>query len=471
MKTMKQLFTMISAILVSSSGFSQNGLLSNPVVNGSLPAGTNIVDIEFVTNGADVALVAADGQAGKFYVIDIGDNNAADLQANEITQIPSFSASLGAALGQSSATITALEANPITHSVYALVQVGGASQIVRMTGGSAAPSFTLIDQSNLTYSEITWGSGSIDYQDMTWGDNTLYITSGGNWALDGEIATVSAPFVHGSTTSNRSTSMFKTNWGGGYHTDAPLEKIAFGAVQGTNRLMGVTLCAPGYSIESSLINGSGLLQVEEVFNVNFDPPVKVVHQFQNGKHYLFDLHAGWPSGTTLIRIGEDFIDGSPISSNQFNSSAQYIRTGAGAVTPGMSEDQVKVYTEAPELIAAWDNCNLLVLSGSELKLLQTAVTPDCPQTTTALKEETVENSISVYPTVASSTLTVACEDCQMLEGTLVEIFTLTGKLVETIPVQGTSAQFNIQNVANGTYMVKVVSEEWVSPTTKIIVAR
>ena len=67
---------------------------------------------------------------------------------------------------------------------------------------------------------------------------------------------ISVPFAHNSSTVNRATSMFKSNWGGDYFTNAPLEKFDFATINGSDRLLGVTICAPGFSLETVSLTGS-----------------------------------------------------------------------------------------------------------------------------------------------------------------------------------------------------------------------
>ena len=47
-----------------------------------------------------------------------------------------------------------------------------------------------------------------------------------------------------------------------------------------------------FTYETTTLTGTGVLQVEEHFNVNTFPPVKVIAVEQNDTIYLFDLHMG-----------------------------------------------------------------------------------------------------------------------------------------------------------------------------------
>ena len=113
---------------------------------------------------------------------------------------------------------------------------------------------TSLNLNNVSYVTITFTTGAFEVQDIAWGNNTLYISSGSNGALDGEVGSLSGPFAHNSSTTNRSTTMYKSNWGGGYFTNAPLEKFDFATIDNKDRLLGITICAPGFSLETTFTN-------------------------------------------------------------------------------------------------------------------------------------------------------------------------------------------------------------------------
>ena len=234
------LFMGLTCLLVQA-----NSLLPTPQTGQPFSTGT-INDIQLVSNGTDVALIIANNTTGKLYAIDINDNNSADSAANAITQITGFPAAIEAALGVTGIVIQNFEVNPISKSVYVLATDGSANRyivVVKNNGGN----ITSLTLTSVNYVALTFSTTGFEVQDMTWGNNKLYVSSG-SWALDGEVGSISAPFAHNSVTTNRATSMFKSNWGGGYFTDAPLEKFDFATVATKNRLMGVTVCAPGFSI-------------------------------------------------------------------------------------------------------------------------------------------------------------------------------------------------------------------------------
>jgi hypothetical protein len=129
--------------------------------------------------------------------------------------------------------------------------------------------------------------------------------------------------------------VFKTNWGGSYNTDAPLETMCYGEVAGVKRLMGVTVCAPGFSFKTSdITSGSGLLQVREYFNLNTGSALKVYPVTKNGKTYMIEHHFDG----RITRVGEKYLD----ESQQFNANAKYLLQVSGSVAAGLTEEDVKI---------------------------------------------------------------------------------------------------------------------------------
>ncbi len=297
----------------------------------------------------------------------------------------------------------------------------------------------------MTFCTINWGSASYSAQDISWGNNQLYITSG-SWTLDGEVAAIDAPFTHDMTTTNRATSMFKTNWGGGYFTDAPLEKMDYAMINREHRLMGVTVCAPGFSFETSEIVGGGVLEVEELFNVNSSPPIKVVHQNQGGNHYLFDLHS---TPNKLVRIGEEYIDGSKIGDGDYNATAEYIRLDASTPSPGLTDDQCKIYTETLDMISYWDDYNLLVLEADVLHLFETA-----PFTAGTAVEEF---KFTILPNPANDFVLLRT-NVEIKSATL-KIFDLGGKEVHTASLAKGDNQIDLNYLGAGSYLISVFDGE------------
>ena len=367
-----------------------NSLLTNPQTGQPFTSGA-INDIQLVSNGTDVALIIANNTTRSLYAIDINDNNPADAAANTITQIPNFKSEIEAAIGVNNITIQNFEVNPISKSVYVWVSDESNNYyiVVVRNNGTNISSFNL---TNVNYVSINYTTGDFIVQDMSWGNNTLYVSSGSKWALDGEVGTISAPFAHNSSTTNRATSMFVSKWWGegSYLTNAPLEKFDFTTINNVDRLAGVTVCAPGFSFETTALTGAGLLQVEEQFNVNTSPPVKIIAVEQNDTSYLFDLHMG--TNNLLIRIGEKYIDGSRIAANQYNNNSVYLRNGSNRPA-GLTDADVIIYKEGFRMIAYYDDYQFLVWDYNDvLRLFNTL----CGLVTANFSyEENPSNSLTV----------------------------------------------------------------------------
>jgi len=448
---------LLSLVLGASVSWvtAQNSLLQNPTT-GALPAGGIINDIEIVSNGTDVVLVAANQTNSEFYAIDIEDNDPNDAIDNNVTEITNFSNLINGATGQTNLTIKNFEVNPITRAIYVLAIDAGQTNSYLIKIEDDGATVNVLDQSQMTYSLIDWnGVNGYGVEDITWGDNTLYITSG-SWTLDGEVATVAAPFAHNSSTTNRATSMFKTNWGGNYFTDAPLERATFASVNGESRLLGVTVCAPGFSLKTSDIAGGGVLQVREQFNVNTMPPVKVVYQNQDGKDYLFDLHHGNPN-PTLIRIGEEYLDGSPVTNNKFNNNSEQLRDFNGNPSPGMTDEQVKIYPNSYDQIAYWNDCKLLVLENDAMKLLTTGVSASC----VALSVESVPQliNVKVYPNPASDFIQVQFDANTSINNGQMVIYTADGKEALRVNIQGNRIPVDVSKLTKGVYMMNIFESQ------------
>ncbi|UTW66404.1 T9SS type A sorting domain-containing protein [bacterium SCSIO 12643] len=449
---------LLSLVLGASVSWvtAQNSLLQNPTT-GALPVGGIINDIEIVSNGTDVVLVAANQTNSEFYAIDIEDNDPNDAIDNNVTEINNFSNLINGATGQTNLTIKNFEVNPITRAIYVLAIDAGQTNSYLIKIEDDGATVNVLDQSSMTYSLIDWnGVNGYGVEDMTFGDNTLYITSG-SWTLDGEVATVAAPFEHNSSTTNRATSMFKTNWGGNYFTDAPLERAAFANVNGESRLLGVTVCAPGFSLKTSDITGiGGVLQVREQFNVNTMPPVKVVYQNQDGKDYLFDLHYGNPN-PVLIRIGEEYLDGSPITSNKFNNNSEELRDFNGNPGPGMTDEQIKIYPNSYDQIAYWNDCKLLVLENDVMKLLTTGVSASC----VALSVESVPQltGVKVYPNPASDFIQIQLDENTTINNGQLVVYTADGKEALRVFIQGNRIPVDVSKLTQGVYMMNIYQSQ------------
>lgn len=443
-----KLFTLCT-LCMGTMAFSQNALLTDPVTS-ALPDGATLDDIEFASNGTDVVLVAANSEANEFYAIDIMDNDPGNAMANKVTEIAGFQDLIDDATGQDGLNLVTFEVNPISKAVYVLARTGDMSQSFLIKIENDGELVTVLDQSNMTYSLINWDGGdTYSSQDMSWGSNTLIITSG-SWTLDGEVATVEAPFVHESSTSNRLTSMYKTNWGGGYHTSAPLERVEYANINDEDRLLGVTVCAPGFSLPMADIPGGGVLEVREEFNVTFNPPVKVVHQNQDGVDYLFDLHQEW-TGNMLIRIGEGFIDGSPIEDGEFNDDAQALRDFDGNPSAGLGDEDIKIYDGTIQEIAYWNDCNLLILKDDMLSLMETGSSESC---LLSVDKINAPIAVEVYPNPTSNFIDLNLGNS--FDGNQeVNLYNMNGQVVLTEKITASTLKLDLSHLSNGTYVVTV----------------
>lgn len=446
---MKKIFTILPLVAISCFSMAQNSLLKNPATGNPFQTGT-VGGIEIISNENDVALVAFNRQSTEWHVLDIDDNDPDDASTNKVSTIEEVSSLISGATGQTGLRVFDIQVNPISKAIYILAGQPGQGNtstfVVKVTENGAKAS--VLDMSSIAYSTLKWGAQSnVELQDMTWGSETLFISSGSNWALDGQVAWAKAPFEHNATLANRATSMFKTNWGGGYYTEAPLEKMAFATINDEDRLMGVTLCAPGFSVKTSELSGNGVLQVNEDFNINFDQPTKVVHQKNDDGHFLFNLHAGF-QGSQLQRVGEVFLDGTPTKNNENNSNTKRLRGFDGQPTAGLTDEEFKVYEGSFDMIAKWDNENLLVLTSDALSLIKTYEgNPVSVSKKGSLKA-------SVYPNPANSMITLTL-DKEIQQGQLF-ITTLSGQEVHQERVSGKSFQADLDNLASGTYLLKIL---------------
>lgn len=224
---MKKIYSVLGFILLVGHLWGQNSLLENPITKSPFTQG-KIDEIEIIANEEDVALATFNRGTGHFYVFDLKDNAAEDASKNEVTTIANLSGIISSATGQTGLYVDDIQVNPISKAIYVLVTDGfmNAHVVKIEENGDKAE---VLDLATLPHSKITWGGDEkFNVQDMAWGNSGLYITSGSNFSLDGEIAWTSAPFAHESSTTNRATSMFKTNWGGQYYTNAPSKNWTLG---------------------------------------------------------------------------------------------------------------------------------------------------------------------------------------------------------------------------------------------------
>ncbi len=332
-----------------------NSLIANPQQGKPFTTGV-IDDFILVANDKDVAIVVANNTTGKIYIVASDDNNVADASANAITSIPNLKNQIAQKMGVTSDKLSILdmEVNPISKSVYVLVEKQSPSRVSSLFKITKGNEISLVDLENVSYVAITFSTNNNVLQDMSFGGNDLYVSIGQIFGLAGEIGKITTPFTHDVVMTKKATTVFKSNWGGGYHTNAPLERMVFGKVDGKNRLIGVTTCAPGFSFEvSDIVNGAGLLQVEEYFNLNGGMPSKVSFVNQNDKVYLIELH----ENHRIVRIGKKYIDGTGISKNMTSPLLIQGDMRAG----GLTDEDLKIYNGSYIMMAKYSDTQFLVI--------------------------------------------------------------------------------------------------------------
>lgn len=439
------------------SAMAQNSLLQSPTT-GAISS-TTINNIHMVSNGTDVVLVAGDNNA--LYAIDVADNDPTDAVANTVTTIPNFiSGTLNPVAGQN-VTVLDIEVNPISKAVYVLADGGGSKLIFKVEDDGAT--VTLFDLSNVTYSEMAWGGSGLSVNDIAYGNNTLFVSSG-SFSLNGEIGWIAPPFAHNANITTRATTMFKSNWGGQYSTTAPLESLTFGTVDGTNRLMGVTTCAPGFSIDASTLSGSGTLSVTEDFNVHQGFTKKVAFMHHDSKDWLFDLH-----DNKIYRIGKKYLDGSQVTANMYNNNAQKLRDNSGSIPAAIPVDEMKqMGTATYDNMAYWDNYRLLVLeanlSGGALKLEQMSTETPPP---TSINNINTAKALSIYPNPATSTVTISLP--ANTQNATASIVSMNGSIALTQSINSNNATLDVNSLSSGIYTLNVTLDNGEELTSKLTI--
>lgn len=425
----------------SMAAHAQNALLKNPTT-GAIN-NTGIAALCMVSDGTDVVLVAADNTT--IYAIDIADKDASKATANLVTSIPNFIATKLTPLTGQPVTVVDMVVNPISKSVYILGKTGTTNQIFKVEKNGT--SVTMLNLTSLPHSKLTWNGAGFVVNDMAFGNNMLYISSG-SFSLDGELGWIAPPFTNNGSIPPRATTMFKSNWGGQYATKAPLETLAFGKVDNKNRLMGVTTCAPGFSIDVATLQGPGLLTVTEDFNVQNGFSKKAEFMRHDTKDWLFDLH-----DDKLYRIGKKFLDGSQVTANQHNMNATELRTMSGTVSPGLTADEMKqMATETYTTMALWDNYRLLLLEKAGTGALKlTKVSIENPPVPNTIGDITVNNTLHIYPNPAKGQVTINLPAGNTKA--MVSIISANGSIVLTQNASSDKALLDINNLPAGIYGV------------------
>ncbi len=436
---MKKLLLQL-CMLASVSAFGQNALLQN-ATTGAI-SGANLADLCIATDGTDVVLLAADNSS--VYAIDIADNDPADAASNTVTTIPDFVMNKLNPLAGASVTVQDIVVNPISKSVYVLGTAGLNNIIFKVEDNGAK--VTMLDLNNATHSKLSWG-GVLTINDMAFADGKLYVSSG-SFSLDGQLGWLSAPFAHNGTFSKRSTTLFKSNWGGNYFTKAPLETLTIGQIDGKYRLMGVTTCAPGFSVDVSTLSGSGLLSVTEDFNIHQGQSKKAVFMRHDNKDWLFDLHDG-----KLYRIGKKYLDGSQVAANKYDNNSVLLRDNSGNVVASLPAEEIKLMSSTTlGMIAFWDNWQLLLLEsnstgGGALTLQKMSVEP------AKVSGVSTTAALEIYPNPAHNTISIKLPN--NTAAATVNIVGMNGAVVAEAAITGSNSTVDISGVTPGIYTVTV----------------
>jgi len=446
------------ALLASLNGYATNSLLQNPAT-GNITLPTSAMGMSMVSNGTDVALAL--GTTGAVYLIDIQDQNPADAAGNTITSVPNFVTGKLEALAGTTLRVLDMVVNPVSKSVYVLATNSAATpQTYLFKVKSNGAAVTMVSLNNVSYSKINLNTTNSTASAVAWGNNTLYVcgTSGSGSSLAAEVNWMAPPFAHNTTFTKRATSMFKSNWGGSYMTSAPLEFMTVGHVNGKYRLMGVTTCAPGFSIDVANLSGSSALQVTEDFNVNTGTSTKVVSMKHDGKTWLYNLHDyNFASGAaTLYRIGEKYIDGSQVTANKFNNNATELRDIMGNRTAGLTDNDLKSLGSVAS-IAFWENGKMLILdpkgvNNGALHLESMGVAP------TGIDDaKKADFALTVYPNPASGQLNLKLP-AEQKEATA-NVYGMDGRLLLNMQLTGVNPSLDISKLVPGTYSVSVTTRE------------
>ena len=329
---------------------------------GTAYTGT-VNDFTLAANGSTVVLLAAQNTTGKIYAIELNDNNTAQASANAInTPVTDFTTKIASSMGVAANQVSFVnvEVNPISKAIYVLAKNTQTNfqSIYKITNGGST--VTALDVTNVSYSTINMAGTNYRINDMTWGDNKLYFSYSHASSLNGEVAVVNAPFVHNTNATSRATTVFKSNWGNTYNTDAPLESMTYGEINGEKRLMGVTVCAPGYSFKTSdITSGTGILQVKEYFNLNTGIALKVFCMGSGANAGLVEFHMDG----RIVKVGQKYLNESqPANVN----NGKLLLTFTGNRANGLTDEDVKVIASSGTYVmgAKYTDSKLLVISNN-----------------------------------------------------------------------------------------------------------
>ena len=332
-----------------------------------------IMDFTLASDGDEVVLVYSAAGEQRVYAININDSNTDDANINTVSNDYSLDGIKTAILNTiafGDIHIANIEVNPLTKAIYMLVRNRQRNQtaIVKLT--NAGNDISVLDLSNIDYVSMKVFSDGLHISDMTFGDNKLFASSD-TYSGENEIVTIPIPFTHDETSIKKKTSMHKSNWNNIFYVDAPLDYLCYGETSnGSKRIMGLTMCCPGYSIDIDDLTGIETLDVTEYFYFPGDLPQKVVAINTNGKTYMFSVY--WRA---IQRVGEHYIDGSITNPGDLNAHRHQLLPGGWSnSTPDLTEDDIKTYT-APTgtsyiMMSNYSESHILVLDNNyKLSLL------------------------------------------------------------------------------------------------------
>lgn len=453
--------TLLLFIFAMTSGliFAQNSLIDG-AITGSVTAPT--YNFEFVYDGTDLVLVTASYSTGYLYAIDFNHTTDVGVHDWESNNVPNVMENIAGILGtaKTSLSIWDMEVNPKTKAVYLLVFNSEAS-LTFLFEVKNPSSITMIELDDVTYSRVQYTLEGNFIHDMEWSqeENKLYYTQG-DFTLDASIGYVDMPFVHNSEGSINATSVFKSNWGGGYFTNAPLEKLSVTSVNGENRILGVTTCAPGFSIPTSVVNdATEIISVTEEFNVLFDRPLQVVAVTQTSvwgtATYLFDMHEHIDEGTQILRIGEVYLTGAVTDTN---GVSHLLRNGSGNVDPAYSDDEVKEMAIGYEMIAFYSNYALMVVDDNDVLRLM-----DVTSEYLSAEESNQLDVFEVKPIPSSQFIRLSYQTETSAE---YQVINTQGKVVQ----EGiySNNQIDIQALPQGNYIISLSENDQLIGTSKFI---
>jgi hypothetical protein len=439
-------------ILASAFCFAQNSLMVSPQTGTMITSGT-ISNFKLISDGNSVALVATNNASGKVFIVDINDNNPADKAANTIaTTSTNVKTRISAAIGQTVTSIKNIEVNPITNAVYIMAMVNTTPYFLKLT--NAGNTITALNFNTMPFCVLNFTNANCTFQDIAWGGNRLFVSSTHS-TLHGELGYISAPFTNNTTISKRSTTMYKSNWGNMYVTNAPLEKLNYIKINNIEYLSGTTTCAPGFSeTVSSLISNSGLFTVREAFNVNFESPIKTIAINNGNDSYMLDLHQNWPN-SNIYRIGKKFLDGTPFTSNTYNNNSVVLRDNSGNPNTNLTEEEFKMFPGSFSSMAYYSTCELLTLSADNQTLAKLSV---CNAALSTMEQNIKNNTFEIFPNPTSDIINISYDE-KVYKNIVAEIYSYDGKLIRKQNISSQNKVIPISDIHKGNYILKVFSKD------------